>query len=68
MLQVVSVKCTLDGRHSDRQHILMLGRQELGEGRVVFSLSKKDLMIISKSTKVKRFPSKLPKILKLLII
>lgn len=38
VLQVVSVEFTLDRGKSYRQHVLMLGRQELGERCVIFSL------------------------------
>ena len=38
VLQVVSVEFTLDGSHSDRQHILVFGRQELGKRSVIFPL------------------------------
>jgi len=38
VLQVVAVEFALDGRHPHREHVLVLGRQELGEGRVVLPL------------------------------
>lgn len=38
VLQVVSVEFTLDWGHSDRQHILVFGRQELGKRSVIFPL------------------------------
>lgn len=38
VLQVVSVEFTLDRGHSDRQHILVFRRQELGKCCVIFPL------------------------------
>ncbi len=38
VLQVVSVQFALERSHSDRQHILVFGRQELCECCVIFPL------------------------------
>lgn len=53
VLQVVSVEFALDGGHSDGQHILVFGRQELGECGVIFPLLEAEIISSAQETAMK---------------